>query len=77
MRLFRRKPKFDWSPTQKRVKARMNEILDMPIDEFEKFSKSGKMSLLDLIAFSEIERKHEISKLNKKKALQLSVYDIN
>jgi len=67
MRLFKRKPKFDWSPTQKRVKARMNEILDMPLDEFEKLSTGGNLTLLDLIAFSEIERKHEISKLNTKK----------
>lgn len=65
-RLFKPKPKFDWTPTQKRVKARMNEILDMPLSEFEELTKSNKLSLLDLIAFQEIERKHEISKLNKK-----------
>lgn len=65
MRLFRRKPKFDWSPTQKRVKARMNEILDMTIDDFGKFLGSDKLTLLDIIAFQELERKHKITKLKE------------
>jgi hypothetical protein len=65
MRLFKRKPKFDWSPTQKRVKARMNEILDMTIEDFGKFLGSDKLTLLDIIAFQELERKHKITKLEE------------
>ena len=63
MRLFRRKAKFDWSPTQKRVKARMNQILDMTVSDFAKFLESDKLSLLDIIAFQELERKHSITNL--------------
>ena len=65
MLLFKRKPKFDWSPTQKRVKARMNEILDMQVEDFGKFMVSDKLTLLDIIAFQELERKHKITRLEE------------
>ena len=66
MRFFKRKPtpKYDWSPTQKRVKARMNEILDMSVEDFGKFLASNDLTLLDILAFQQLEKKHSITKLS-------------